>query len=160
MRPVVNIDEVPLIEASAGTLFAERYAPLGSVIGARKLGYNLTIVPPGKRCCPFHNHHTREEMFFILSGEGSYRYGGEHFPVRAGDILAAPAGGRETAHHLINTGTQDLKYLCVSTMQEPDLCEYPDSDKFLVSTRQDGSDEPFRFIGRKAASLDYFDGEI
>lgn len=159
MKPVVNIDDVELVEHSAGDVFAERYAPLSDVIGARQLGYNLTIVPPGKRSCPFHNHHANEEMFFIVDGEGTYRFGDESYAVKTGDIMAAPAGGRETAHHLINTGQRDLKYLSVSTMNDPDICEYPDSDKFLVRSTAPGSSEAFRYIGRMASKVGYFDGE-
>jgi hypothetical protein len=34
---------------------------------------------------------------------------------RSGDVIACPAGGRETAHQIINTGTDELRYLAVST---------------------------------------------
>jgi uncharacterized cupin superfamily protein len=159
-KPVVNIDEVELVASSAGDIFEERYAPLSDGVGARQLGYNLTIVPPGKRSCPFHSHRANEEMFFIVEGEGIYRFGEESYAVKAGDVCAAPAGGPETAHHLINTGARDLKYLGVSTMIYPDICEYPDSGKFLATTGPGEKEHRFRFIGRKTTSLDYYDGEI
>ncbi|WP_237151480.1 cupin domain-containing protein [Oryzibacter oryziterrae] len=159
-KPVVNIDEVELVASSVGDIFEERYAPLSDVVGGRMLGYNLTIVPPGKRSCPFHSHRANEEMFFIVAGEGTYRFGEESYPVKAGDVCAAPAGGPETAHHLINTGTRDLKYLGVSTVIYPDICEYPDSGKFLATTGPGAQGHRFRFIGRKTTSLDYYDGEI
>lgn len=159
MKPVVNIDDVPYEPSAAGELFEERFASLGERIGARQLGYNVTVVPPGKRSCPVHNHLSNEEMFFILAGEGTYRLGDERHPVRAGDVIAAPAGGPETAHHLINTGTVDLKYLAVSTMNDPDVCEYPDSGKFAVYAGTPGR-RHLSFIGRRNQSLDYFDGEI
>lgn len=162
MKPLVNIHDVELESISRGENYAERFAGLGDKIGAKKLGYNLTILPPGKRSCPYHSHHVNEEMFFILEGEGDYRFGGQIYPVKAGDILAAPAGGPETAHHLVNTSKGDLKYLSVSTMMEPDVCEYPDSGKFMViSGRAPGSSETerLRYIGRKENSLDYWDGE-
>jgi uncharacterized cupin superfamily protein len=159
MKPVVNIDDVPYEASSAGDKYEERFAALGKTVGARQLGYNVTIVPPGKRSCPFHNHLTNEEMFFILDGEGTYRFGAESYPVRTGDVIAAPAGGPETAHHLLNTGTRDLKYLAVSTMNEPDVCEYPESGKFGVYARLAGR-RHLTFIGRRNQSLDYYDGEI
>ena len=47
---------------------------------ARKLGYNLTVLPPGKAQCPFHSHRGEEEMFLILEGEGELRFGDQrHF---------------------------------------------------------------------------------
>ena len=36
-------------------------------IGAQKLGYNLTILSPGKVQSPFHSHHGEEEMFFVYA---------------------------------------------------------------------------------------------
>lgn len=79
---------------------------------------------------PFHSHHANEELFFILEGTGSYRFGEQLYPIKAGDLLAAPTGGAEHAHQIINDSGQPLKYLALSTMQEPDVVEYPDSGKF------------------------------
>jgi uncharacterized cupin superfamily protein len=73
-RPILNISDVelqprPAAFAATGSA-AERFdACMGIIaplIGAQKLGYNLTVVPPGKRAFPFHNHHVNEEMFFII----------------------------------------------------------------------------------------------
>jgi uncharacterized cupin superfamily protein len=50
-----------------------RWAEIASRFGARKLGYNLTVVAPGKRNCPFHSHREEEEMFYILEGSGELR---------------------------------------------------------------------------------------
>jgi len=57
---------------------------ISSLVGAQKLGYNITKVPPGKRAFPIHNHHVNEEMFLILEGEGQVRIGNEMFPINAG----------------------------------------------------------------------------
>ena len=105
---------------------------------ARKLlGYNITAVPPGKRAFPLHNHVVNEEMFFVLEGSGELRVGDATHPVRAGDIIACPPGGPETAHQLVNTGDAELKYLAVSTTLSPEVCDYPDSGKFGVSVYGD-----------------------
>ncbi|MFQ6610160.1 MAG: cupin domain-containing protein [Fidelibacterota bacterium] len=136
---------------------------IAPLIGARKMGYNLTSVPPGKRAFPHHHHHVNEEMFFILEGTGELRYGDDTYPVNKGDIIACPPGGKETAHQLINTGKMDLKYLAVSTKISPEIAGYPDSDKFAVLADQgqdaEGKPQTFRFIGRKGKSLNYWDGE-
>jgi uncharacterized cupin superfamily protein len=65
-------------------------------------------------------------------------------------------GGPETAHQLVNTGSAELKYLAVSTMQQPEVCQYPDSGKVaaLDGTGTDG----FRFVARDV-QVDYWDGE-
>ena len=69
--PVVNLDQLDFTrDLSHGDKFEARIAPIGIRLGALKLGYNVTAVPPGKRAFPFHNHHANEEMFFVLEGEG------------------------------------------------------------------------------------------
>lgn len=168
-KPVQNVDEIELEarpEAFAPTgAAAERYdARLGEVsrrIGARRLGYNITAIPPGKRAFPFHNHRVNEEMFFILEGTGEVRIGSETYPLRKGDFIACPPGGRETAHQIVNTGETELRFLAVSTMDSPELCEYPDSDKFAISGYFAEASGPrvFRYVGREAESRDYWEGE-
>ena len=84
-------------------------------------------------------------------------------PVRAGDVIACPPGGPETAHQIENTSDKPLRYLAISTMAEPDVIDYPDSGKFLVKGQLPAGDGTrsarFRFIGRQETSLDYWDGE-
>ncbi len=69
----VGPDRAPHGEATGR--YDIRWSEIASRIGARKLGYNLTVVAPGKCNCPFHNHYAEEEMFFILEGSGELRYG-------------------------------------------------------------------------------------
>lgn len=168
--PIVNIADIELQprppELSPNGEAAGRYdARMGLVgrrIGARKLGYNVTSVPPGMRAFPLHNHRVNEEMFFVLEGRGELRIGADTHPVRAGDIIACPAGGPETAHQIINSGDGELKYLAVSTQSSPELVEYPDSGKFGVLaelSEEDGGSRRFAFIGRESACLDYWEGE-
>jgi uncharacterized cupin superfamily protein len=162
VKPVIGLDDVPLREMSHGEGFSARLGSFGSSIGLTGLGAMLHVVEPGKRAFPFHAHHQTQEMFVILQGEGTYRFGAERYPVKAGDVLAAPAGGPEVAHQLINTGTNTLKYLGISANSgNSDVCEYPDSGKFAVTSRYDWASQSggVRFIGRKEATLDYWDGE-
>jgi len=42
-------------------------------------------------------------MFFVVEGQGELRLGDARHPIRAGDIVACPPGGPETAHHILNT---------------------------------------------------------
>ncbi|MBW8907394.1 MAG: cupin domain-containing protein [Betaproteobacteria bacterium] len=77
MKNVINLDELKLEVFAKGEPFASRGARIGPLLGARDLGYSYDIVPPGKRACPFHSHRAQEEMFFIVSGTGTLRYGAE-----------------------------------------------------------------------------------
>jgi len=170
VNPIINIDQIELhrrpathaAPGDAATRFDARVGEIAPRIGAQKLGYNLTAVPPGKRAFPLHNHRVNEEMFFFLEGAGEVRIGSERHPVRKGDVLACPPGGPETAHQIINTGDTELKYLAVSTLIYPEICDYPDSGKFLVAENQrgaDGSVQGFRHVGRVESAVDYWDGE-
>jgi uncharacterized cupin superfamily protein len=44
-------------------------------------------------------------------------------------------------------------------MAATEICEYPDSGKFLAKTRGPGGERRFRFIGRSGSAVDYWDGE-
>lgn len=169
-RPVINLDEVVVEErppffaprGPAVERFACRVGAISSRIGARLLGYNITVVPPGKRAFPFHNHHANEEMFYILQGTGELRVGSERYSLRPGDIIANPPGGPEAAHQIINTGSEEMRYLAVSTMNYPETVEYPDSGKLALISRQqapDGSLRVVRHVARPGDSVDYWEGE-
>jgi uncharacterized cupin superfamily protein len=80
--------------------------------------------------------------------------------VKTGDVLGAPRGGKEFAHKLTNTGTDVLRYLAISSKADTEICEYPDSGKFLVRKSGDvAHDSVFRFVGRAEDEIDYWDGE-
>ena len=57
IKPVMNLDEVTLEErpaffhppAGVADRFGSRTGPVGARIGARLLGYSITVVAPGKR---------------------------------------------------------------------------------------------------------------
>ena len=171
-KPILNIADVQFRMVGHGTNFPgsenpperfdARIGDLGRRLGAQKLGYNLTVVPPGKRAVPLHSHRANEEMFFVLEGEGEVRIGGETYPIKQGDVIAHPPGGPETAHQIVNTSKAELKYLAVSTRISPEIAEYPESGKFGVYGEfpgEDGKPKGFRFISRAAASINYYDGE-
>jgi uncharacterized cupin superfamily protein len=121
-RSIVNLADVPLRDFGNGRAFAAKLGRVGPLIGARKLGCMLHIVPPGKKAFPRHAHHANEEMFFILSGEGTYRLGAESLPIRTNDLIAAPAGDGETAHQIVYTSGDELRYLAFSTPNDPRCC--------------------------------------
>ena len=158
MKPVINLDELDLHSFERGP-FAGQFGPIAPRIGAKKLGYSLTICPPGKKMFPVHNHQVCEEMFFILEGEGTLKFGDEEFPLRAHDVVACPPGGREVAHQIVNTGTSDLKFLSLSTLHGHEIVEYPDSDKVAVLVGK-GRKMDMRLMFRAGDSVDYYDGEV
>lgn len=153
MKPIMNLDDVEFDDVEENGIYTSKRGSIGRHIGARLLGYNLTVLPPGKVQCPFHSHRAEEEMFLILEGEGELRFGDERHPLRRHDVIACPPGGPEAAHQIINTGTETMRYLSLSTMSKVDVCEYPDSGKVGIYARD------FRKILRAEDTVDYYDRE-
>lgn len=170
-KPVINIADADLQPHPPGFApsgdTAERYeariARVSAQLGAQKLGYNITAVPPGKRAFPPHSHRFNEEMFVVLEGAGEVRIGETVYPVQRGDIVALLTGGAETAHVVTNTGNTELKYLAVSTRISPEICDYPSTGKFGVFAElpagADGKPGFFRYVGHENLAADYWEGE-
>jgi uncharacterized cupin superfamily protein len=136
VKPVVNLSGLRLESSSHGTRFAAATTEFGVSLGLYGLGAALFVVPPGKTASPFHRHHTSDELFFILSGTGEYRFGDDRLPVKMADCLGAPAGGK--AHQIINTGTEELRYLAFSNNTNADVVEYVDSGRIRVDVGATG----------------------
>jgi uncharacterized cupin superfamily protein len=158
MKPIMNLDDAEFDDLEENGAFTSRRATIGDHIGARNLGYNLTVLPPGKVQCPFHSHHGEEEMFFILEGEGELRFGKDRHPVRQYDVIACPTGGAEVAHQIVNTGTTEMRYLAISTVAEIETCEYPDSGKVSIVAGKRGA-RTLRKMFRGETGVDYYDRE-
>lgn len=157
-KPLMNIDEVAFDDVEENGIYTSSRGQISDHIGARKLGYNLTVLPPGKVQCPFHSHHGEEEMFLILEGEGELRFGDRCYPIRKHDVIACPTGGPEVAHQIINTGTQTMRYFALSTLADLEVCEYPDSGKILVASGKRG-ERGLRKMLRAENTVDYYDRE-
>jgi uncharacterized cupin superfamily protein len=152
-----NFNEVPLTPLLRPPHYDAVGARLARGTAAQKLGASIDILQPGKLGCPYHLHHAQEEMFVILEGTATLRVAGEMLPIKAGDVIFIPPGP-EYPHQIINTSDAPLKYLSVSTMETPEICEYPDSGKFLAEGSLKSS-APFEVIDRRGSGLDYWDGE-
>jgi uncharacterized cupin superfamily protein len=160
--PLLNIDSVELETWGPGGHYAAKLGSIASEIGAQKLGYRLVLLEPGKTGWPAHAHYVNEEMFFILEGEGTLVLAGEHYPLRSGDVIAIPPNP-DTPHQIINSSMQALRYLAVSTMEEPDIIDYPASGKLGVfaGSAPGGPKEQrtLRRFFRHADEVDYWEDE-
>lgn len=76
--------------------------------------------------------------------------------------MALPVG-EDGAHRVVNGGDEALRYLVVSTMREPDVTVYPDSEKIgPFAGSAPGSDEPRDVQGcyRRDDDVDYWLDEL
>jgi uncharacterized cupin superfamily protein len=154
---VINIDELKLEHFEQGKKFASDFSRIGPLLGAKDMGYSYDVVSPGKSSCPFHSHRAEEEMFFIVAGEGTLRFGNETRKIRAGDFICCPTGGPETAHQITNDSAAALAYISVSTMMPAEVCEYPDSKK-VGAFGGTGSDR-LRHMTHYEHGVEYWKGE-
>lgn len=166
ITPVIAVDglalqprpEAWLPAGEAAHKFDIRRGHAGERLGLTKIGVNVTEVGPGRSGYPFHSHRANDELFYILSGRGVLRLGAERHPVKAGDLVGCPVGGPETAHQLINTGTEPLRYLSISTQIDPEICEYPDSAK-VGAYAGDDAKTGLMHLSRYDSHVDYWHGE-
>lgn len=153
---VVNSDDADWMERSHGETFAARGARLGATAGGERLGCTLYELPPGRSQCPYHYHTANEEALYVLDGTGTLRGPSDETELSEGDYVAFPVG-EEGAHRITNTADETLRYLFVSTMQDPEVVVYPDSDK--VGFWGDAPGAPDRKLLRADADIGYWEDE-
>ncbi|MDJ0927370.1 MAG: cupin domain-containing protein [Gammaproteobacteria bacterium] len=154
--PMLNLNEIALDDFGHGEKFAARLGRVGGTLGMQKIGCGLVVLEPGKRAWPFHGHYAQEEAFVILEGQGVIRYGDGEHRVTSGDVVFTPPGP-DRAHQIVNDSDHPLKYLALSSMDSPDICYYPDSNKTGAFHVTDGG-----FVGfmtRDGELADYWEGE-
>ncbi|MFB6123199.1 MAG: cupin domain-containing protein [Haloferacaceae archaeon] len=158
--PPVNEDELDWTELDRGeTRF--RRKQLGEAAGGDRLGCSLYELPPGEKSWPYHYHTGNEEAIYVLAGTGTLRLDGDAHALRAGDYAALPAD-ESGGHRVVNDADEPLRYLAVSTMDDPDVTVYPDSGKVgvFVGAPPGGRDErSLHGYYRRADAVDYWDGE-
>ena len=138
-----------------------RRKQLGEAADGEELGASLYELPPGERSWPYHYHTGNEEALYLLAGSGSLRLDGETLALSAGDYVALPAD-ESGAHRVVNGSDEPLRYLAVSTMNDPDVTVYPDSDKLGVfaGSPPGGRDErTVHGYYERDSDVDYWRGE-
>ena len=107
--PMMNLNDLEMTPFEGGGHFAAQLGAIGRPLGMQKFGCGLVVLQPGKRAWPLHEHYGNEELFIILSGEGTIRYGDGEYPVKANDVIYTPTG-KGTAHQIVNTSDAELRY--------------------------------------------------
>jgi len=164
-KHVLNVADVPMKEFgySGNETYLSVTGAIAHRVGLKDLGCRVMRVAAGNKAFPFHNHHTNEELVYVVEGEGTLRMGENRHPIKAGDVLGFPPGGPEHAHQIINTSKSDLVYLIMSTQNPVEVLEYPDSGKFGVMAGKAAlqpQQASFEFFGtRETGETGYWNGE-
>lgn len=126
----VNADDLEWTTRERGeTEFSRKQ--LAEAASSDEIGCSLYALPKGRRSWSYHYHTANDEALFVLEGDGTLRHDDESVSLAAGDYVALPAGEGE-GHRVVNDSAGTLRYLAVSTMNEPDVTVYPDSEKIGV----------------------------
>lgn len=126
----VNTEDLGFSKIKESECFFRR-KKLSENAGGEDIGCSLYEIPSGYKSWPYHYHTNNEEAIYVLEGKGKLRQKEETTSLTEGDYIALPVG-RDGGHKIINNSDNPLRYLMISTMNEPDITVYPDSEKFGV----------------------------
>jgi uncharacterized cupin superfamily protein len=105
---------------------------LGRLAGLKRIGVNLARIPPGKESFIYHEHEREEEWIYILSGTGTAEIDGGDYAVGPGDFMGFRAPS--VAHHLRNSGDEELVYLMGGESLDIEIATFPKLGKKMVRT--------------------------
>lgn len=131
-------------------------ARFGSSIGASMLGGTVYELPPGQSVCPYHYEYGNEEWAIVLEGRPVLRHPGGEEEVGPMDVICFPVGP-DGAHKFTNRTDGTVRVLLLSTMVDPALAVYPDSDKIGVFPGREFRQD--HVMVRRESHVDYYDRE-
>lgn len=120
--------------------------------GGGKLSVSFYTLQPGKANYPYHYHTGNEEIFYIISGQGTLKASEGDNLVSEGDVIVMPAN-ENGAHMLINTSNAPLVYLDIHTVSSPEVVVYPESEKVMIMAGE------FKKSFKLGHAVNYLDGE-
>lgn len=137
-----NTDTPQLVRASrieaAQTTHRHPWNPRSEIRGTRmselagltRTGVSLVRVLPGRESFAYHMHHREEEWIYILSGTGTAQIDGAELEVGPGDFMAFPTPS--VAHHLVNSGGEDLVYLMGGENRAFEIADFPRHNRRMI----------------------------
>lgn len=104
---IVNLKDCERFITKDGSSIRELLSPRNSQLKKQSLAE--ATVPPGGSTTE-HIHRESEEIYYILAGTGEMRILDEKAQVGVGDAIVLLPG---TRHQIVNTGDEDLVFLCI-----------------------------------------------
>jgi uncharacterized cupin superfamily protein len=123
----------------------------GPDLDGKRLGATVYELPPGQALCPYH-YETEEEWLLVLQGELTVRHPKGEDVIGPGTVVAFPTGPAG-AHKTTNRGTETVRLMMWSNVDEAGYCVYPDSEK--IQRWSPGE----RVRTRLGPEAEYYDGE-
>ena len=97
------------------------------------LGATVYELGPGN-WVPYHFHHGSEELLVVLRGRPTLRTPAGETVLDEGAAVHFPSGP-DGAHALANATDQTVRYVIASTLQSPEVVEYPDLGQITAQAR-------------------------
>jgi uncharacterized cupin superfamily protein len=148
----LNGDEWDRVEERPGWRSKDSW--VGARIDAELIGGSMYELEPGDRLWPYHTHHANEEWMIVLRGTPTLRTPEGERELEEGDVVCFRRG-KDGLHQVRNGTAVPIRVLMLSSMNMPDVVEYPDSGK--VGARSVAGERIL--LGRPGPILDYWDGE-
>ena len=145
-------DDWDRVEERAG--WRSKDAWVGARLSAELIGGSLYELEPGDRLWPYHTHHANEEWLIVIRGRPTLRAPDGEQELAEGDVVCFRRG-KEGLHQVRNGTDVPIRVLMLSSMQSPDIVEYPDSGK--IGARSVAGERIL--LSRPGPILDYWDGE-
>ena len=149
--PKLDLDAIPRTNATGypapfdAEVEGRWYRRLAPSAGLTLLGASHVVLEPGAYSSQRHWHSAQDELVVMLAGEAVLIEDGGETPVRAGDVLAWPAGV-ENGHRVHNRSNEDCVFVAISGGdRDADSGEYPDIDLVFGPdgyARKDGTPYP------------------
>lgn len=82
---------------------------IGENVDPQKLSIHISEVEPGNRSHGAHTH-TGLEAFYVLEGQATIEFRGEHFPLNVNEAMVIDA---TVPHGIFNSGATRTKYMVI-----------------------------------------------
>ena len=148
----LNGDEWDRVEERPG--WRSKDAWVGAHVDAELIGGSMYELESGDRLWPYHTHHANEEWMIVLRGTPTLRTPEGERELDEGDVVCFRRG-KDGLHQVRNRTDAPIRVLMLSSMNMPDVVEYPDSGK--VGARSVAGERIL--LSRPGPILDYWDGE-
>lgn len=87
---------------------------LGKALGLTGCEISANSLPAGAGVPFVHSHKLNEEVYIVLSGNGTFYADGKEFPIKEGSAIhVQPEAGRS-----IKAGSETLVYICIQAQKD------------------------------------------